>query len=52
MYVLLSESGATSTRSGGLFTKCMFRVGEGKMFPKTPLARLASVTVCQTPLLL
>ena len=32
MYVLLSEAGATSTRSGGLFTKCMFRVGEGKMF--------------------
>ena len=29
MYVLLSEAGATSTRSGGLFTKCMFRAGEG-----------------------
>ena len=32
MYVLLSEAGATSTRSGGLFVKCMFRAGEGKMF--------------------
>ena len=32
MYVLLSEAGAKSTRSGGLFVKCMFRVGEGKMF--------------------